>query len=197
MMPRVHIVEDDPSMRRSLARVVATGGHAADIFDSAEDFIARHDPSVPGCALVDLGLPGRDGFAVQHAVEACARPVVFLTGNGTIPACARAMKAGAVDFLTKPVEADTLLAALGTALAADSADRAARADRASAEQRLANLTPREREVLERVVEGRLNKQIAHELGTALKTVKVHRGRMMAKMGVRSVADLVRTVHDLR
>jgi len=196
MTPRVHIVEDDPSMRRSLARVVATGGHAADTFESAEDFLARHDPSVPGCALVDLGLPGRDGFAVQQALGACARPVVFLTGTGSIPACARAMKAGAVDFLTKPVEADTLLAALGTALAADAAGRAARADHASAEQRLSSLTPREREVLGHVVEGRLNKQIAYELGTAIKTVKVHRGRMMAKMGVRSVAELVRIVHDL-
>jgi FixJ family two-component response regulator len=197
MTPLIHIVEDDASMRRGLVRVVASAGHATATFSNAEDFLARHDPSVPGCALLDVGLPGLDGFAVQRALEACERPVVFLTGTGTIPACARAMKAGAVDFLTKPVSADALLAALETALAADSAARAARENRECVTQRLASLTPREREVLEKVVKGRLNKQIAHDLGIVLKTVKVHRARMMEKMSVRSVAELVQMLNGLQ
>jgi FixJ family two-component response regulator len=197
MTPLIHIVDDDPSLRRSLARVVASAGHVSTTFASAEDFLARHDPAVPGCALLDLGLPGLDGLAVQRALDDCERPVVFLSGRGTIPVCARAMKAGAVDFLTKPVDADALLSALDAALAADAAARAAREARDLADRRIASLTPREREVLQHVVEGRLNKQIAYALGTALKTVKVHRGRMMAKMGARSVAELVRIMIDRR
>lgn len=194
MTPLIHIVEDDPSVRRSLAVLVATAGHACETFPSAEDFLDRHDPLAQGCALLDLSLPGLDGLAVQEALQACGRPVVFLTGAGTVPACARAMKAGAVDFLTKPVDADALCAALETALAADAAKRTERAERGAVGRRLASLTPRERQVLAGVADGRMNKHIAYELGTAIKTVKVHRARMMTKMGVRSVAELVRLLN---
>ncbi len=195
MTPLIHIVEDDASMRRSLKRLIATTDFRAEAFTSAEDFLTRHDAAVPGCALVDLGLPGKDGFAVQQALEGCERPVVFLTGTGSILACAWAMKAGAVDFLTKPADRDALLDALQVALAKDAERRVARSERNEAQERLASLTPREREVLDHVVEGRLNKQIAHDIGAALKTVKIHRGRMMRKMGVRSVAELVQLVHN--
>ena len=136
-----------------------------------------------------------DGFGIQERLSAggIERPVIFLTGIGDIPASVRAMKAGAVDFLTKPVEAAALLAAVVQALARDTAMRAARAEGDAVRQRLARLTPREREVLDGVLAGRLNKQIAGDLGTAEKTVKVHRGRMMKKMGVRTMADLIRVV----
>ena len=136
-----------------------------------------------------------DGFAVQQSLSAggVERAVIFLTGTGDIPASVRAMKAGAVDFLTKPVEAAALLAAVEQALGRDAAARAARTEDDAVRRNLARLTPREREVLDGVLAGRLNKQIAWDLGTAEKTVKVHRGRMMKKMGVRTVADLVRVV----
>jgi FixJ family two-component response regulator len=182
-------------MLRSLARLLGAAGHRCQAFPSAEAFLARHDPQAPGCAILDLGLPGIDGFAVQQSLSASGaeRSVIFLTGTGDIPTSVRAMKAGAVDFLTKPVEAAALLAAVAQALDRDAAARAARTEDDEVQKSLARLTPREREVLDRVLAGRLNKQIAWELGTAEKTVKVHRGRMMRKMGARTVADLIRVV----
>jgi FixJ family two-component response regulator len=145
--------------------------------------------------VLDLQLKDIDGFGVQQRLssEQSARPIVFLTGQGDIPASVRAMKAGAVDFLTKPVEAATLLSAVATALERDLDLRVEEKDREETGDRVASLTAREKEVLMHVVAGRLNKQIAGELGIAEKTIKVHRGRMMHKMGVRTVADLVRIV----
>jgi FixJ family two-component response regulator len=193
--PVIHLVDDDAAVLRALRRLLAAGGHRCEAHLTAEAFLARHDPEEPGCAIVDLGLPGMDGFGLQERLSAggIARPVIFLTGIGDIPATVRAMKAGAVDFLTKPVDGANLLSAVEQALARDSAARAVRAEGDAVRLRLARLTPREREVLEGVIAGRLNKQIAGDLGTAEKTVKVHRGRMMNKMGVRTVADLIRVV----
>jgi FixJ family two-component response regulator len=193
--PVIYVVDDDRAVIRALTRLLAASGHRCEAHSNAEAFLASHDPGEPGCAIVDLGLPGMDGFGIQERLSAGGvdRPVIFLTGIGDIPASVRAMKAGAVDFLTKPVNAAVLLAAVDQALARDAAARAARAEGDAVRLRLACLTPREREVLDGVVAGRLNKQIAFDLGTAEKTVKVHRGRMMKKMGARTVADLIRVV----
>ncbi len=193
--PRVYLVDDDPSVRRALSRLLGAEGHRVESFGSAEAFLDAHDPEARGCVLLDLDLPGMDGFGVQSSLcdGASARPVVFLTGHGSIPASVRAMKAGAVDFLVKPVEAAPLLAAVADALERDRAARAREHGRQDLDARLASLPPREREVMDLVVAGRLNKQIADDLGIAEKTTKVHRGRMMKKMGARTVADLVRIV----
>jgi FixJ family two-component response regulator len=195
----VHLIDDDERVLAALARLLSAEGYRVECYADAEAFLLAHDPEVPGCAIVDLGLPGKDGFEIQRALslEACERPVVFLTGRGDIPASVRAMKAGAVDFLVKPVDVATLLAAVSQAREADALKRRNRQARLSFEQRLARLTPRERQVLDQVVAGRLNKQIAGDLGTVEKTVKVHRGRMMRKMGARTVAELARAVQQFR
>jgi FixJ family two-component response regulator len=195
----VYLVDDDPRVLAALSRLLGSAGYEVEIHASAEDFLCFHDADLPGCVIVDLSLPGMDGFGIQQTLSSAHtdRPVIFLTGCGDIPASVRAMKAGAVDFLTKPVDAATLLAAVESAIARDFERREQNGRRKSVEQRLASLTPREREVLNFVVAGRLNKQIAAELGTVEKTVKVHRGRMMGKMHVRTVADLVRLISDVR
>jgi FixJ family two-component response regulator len=192
-LPVIYLVDDDNSVLRSLSRLLNAAGHRCEAYASAEEFLARHDPEAPGCAILDLGLPAMDGFAVQQRLSAgyLERPIIFLTGIGDIQASVRAMKAGAVDFLTKPVEEAALLAAVALAIERDVVARAARREDDAVCRNLARLTPREREVLDGVLAGRLNKQIAWEIGTAEKTVKVHRGRMMRKMGVRTVADLIR------
>ena len=189
----VHLVDDDVHVLTALKRLLCSVGHTVQQHFSAEDFLDRHDPDAPGCAILDVGLPGMDGFAVQRALGTASseRPIIFLTGCGDIPSSVRAMKAGAVDFLTKPIEAPALLAAVSLALKKDAENRQAGELRKCVVQRLQSLTPREREVFTCVVAGRLNKQIAAELGTVEKTIKVHRGRMMEKMCVRTVADLVR------
>lgn len=194
----VFLVDDDPSVLRAVARLLQSGGFTVHTFDSAEGFLAQHDPAIPGCAVLDIAMGGLSGLELQRALAErnSDRPIVFLTGRADIPASVQAMKAGAVDFLTKPVEPDQLIAAIGQALERDRSIRAARAERESIEQRLASLTSREHEVLRHVISGRLNKQIAADLGTAEKTVKVHRGRIMAKLGVRSVADLVRMTQQV-
>lgn len=167
-------------------------------FPSPAAFLEEHDPATPGCLLLDLALPGLDGLGVQQALSAadCARPIVFITGRGDIPTTVRAMKGGAVDFLTKPVNDTDLLAAVRNAIEIDRAAREAQVAMGALKQRLASLTPREREVLAHVVAGRLNKQIAADLGTVEKTIKVHRARIMEKMAVRSLADLVRIAERL-
>ena len=153
--------------------------------------------TAPGCLVLDVAMPGLDGLELQQTLAArgCERSIVFITGQGNIPMGVQAMKAGAVNFLTKPFEKDELLAAVREALEKDRLARSAHAECEAAERRLASLTPREREVLSHVIAGRLNKQIAGDLGAAEKTVKVHRGRVMEKMGVRSVAELVRLCDD--
>jgi len=189
----VFLVDDDPSVLGGLSRLLRASGFPVRCFASPATFLEQHDENIPGCAVLDLAMSGLNGLELQRALKARGydRPIVFLTGRGDIAASVQAMKAGAVDFLTKPVEAEQLVAAVGAAIEKDRQARAARAAVESIEQRLASLTPREREVLRHVVAGRLNKQIAADLGTAEKTIKVHRARLMAKMGVKSVAQLVR------
>jgi len=192
---RVFLVDDDERVLIALKRLLTSEGYSVACYSSGEEFLRCNDPEVPGCAIIDLGLPGIDGFGIQDRLSSglADRPVIFLTGRGDIPASVKAIKAGAIDFLAKPPDASALLAAVAQALQRDSEARHERQRRKIVEQRLSSLTPREREVLTWVVAGRLNKQIAAELGIVEKTIKVHRGRMMEKMGVRTVADLVRLV----
>jgi FixJ family two-component response regulator len=187
------VVDDDAGVLKALGRLLRSAGYDARTFSSSEEFLKAHDPDVPGCAVFDLAMPGLDGLQLQETIcfNGTARPIIFLTGNGNIPLSVRAMKAGAVDFLTKPVDRNQLLSAIAQALELDAANRREHGDREAAVAKIAKLTPREREVLTHVIAGRLNKQIAADLGTVEKTIKVHRGRTMAKLGVRSVADLVR------
>ena len=189
----VFLVDDDPSILRALTRLLRAGGHQVSAFRSPRDFLAQHDAAVPGCVVLDLAMPGLNGLELQTALAAagCQRPIVFISGHGDVPSSVRAMKAGAVDFLTKPVSEENLLAAIQRAIERDRLMRDARAQLQAIGERLNRLTPREREVLQHVVAGQLNKQIAADLGTVEKTVKVHRSRVMEKMGVRSLADLVR------
>jgi FixJ family two-component response regulator len=189
----VFLVDDDADVLKALARLLRASGYDSREFASSRDFLREHDASMPGCAVFDVAMPDLDGLALQQALAAkgIERPVIFLTGRGDIPTTVRAMKAGAVDFLTKPVDADALLAAIDSARERESRGREARAEMDFFIARLATLTPREREVFGHVIAGRLNKQIAYDLGTVEKTIKVHRSRMMEKMGVRSLAELVR------
>jgi FixJ family two-component response regulator len=188
-----YLVDDDPGVLKALARMLRIAGYDSRQFSSPRDFLREHDPSIPGCAILDLTMPELDGLQLQRCLadDSIDRPIIFLTGNGDIPSTVQAMKAGAIDFLTKPVRREQLLAAIARAEEKDAAARRMRDRRRSVESKLGRLTVREREVLEHVIAGKLNKQIAAILGTAEKTVKVHRGRMMAKLGVRSVAELVR------
>ncbi len=191
-MSVIWLVDDDAAILRGLERLLAAEGFETRSFVDAAAFLGAHDPAQPGCAIIDLGLKTTNGLALQEqlAQDGGVRPVIFLTGQGSIPWAVQAMRAGAVDFLTKPVDADTLLAAIHTALALDRARRSQLSALEDLRRRIASLTPREHEVLQEIVSGRLNKQIAHRLGAAEKTIKVHRGRAMHKMGVRSVAELV-------
>jgi FixJ family two-component response regulator len=187
------LVDDDPGILKALARLVRTAGYESRCYSSSQEFLRDHDPSIPGCAILDLRMPELDGLELQQRLAAAGveRPIIFLTGDGNIPASVQAMKAGAVDFLTKPLRREVLLSALSRAEERDSKERQMRAERQSFEAKLARLTKREREVLGHVIAGHLNKQIAAALGTGEKTIKVHRGRMMAKVEVKSVAELVR------
>lgn len=189
----VFLVDDDAPVRKALSRMLVARGHDVRAFASAQEFLAQHDPAIPGCAVFDLAMPGLDGLALQRILGESGdqRPIIFITGRGDIQTSVSAMKAGAVDFLTKPLRDQHLLDAIARAQEADTAAREARAARAEVQAKINTLTPREHEVLTHVVAGKLNKQIAADLGTVEKTVKVHRGRMMEKLGVRTVADLVR------
>jgi FixJ family two-component response regulator len=190
----VFVVDDDPGVVRALARLLRANGYEVQTFTSPQEFLDEHNPSIPGCALLDISMPGIDGLELQRALavgEDTHRPIIFLTGKADIPTSVRAMKAGAVDFLTKPANDGDLLAAIARAEDQDFRARRDSAELEAINRKIATLTPREREVLTHVVAGRLNKQIAGDLGTVEKTIKVHRGRMMEKMGVRTVADLVR------
>jgi FixJ family two-component response regulator len=189
----VFLVDDDPSVLKALTRLLRSKGHEVQAFASSTEFLAQHDSSVRGCAVLDVSMPDLDGLKLQAALTASGaeRPVIFVTGLGDIPATVQAMKAGAVDFLTKPVDSRQLLTAIERAVEMDHKSRESQKDLAAINSRIAALTPREREVLKHVVAGRLNKQIAGDLGIVEKTIKLHRGRMMRKMGVRTIADLVR------
>jgi FixJ family two-component response regulator len=189
----VFIVDDDAGVLKALSRLLRAKGYEVRSFTSPQEFLTHHDAAVPGCTVLDVAMPGLDGLALQQALTAGGshRPVIFLTGRGDIPTSVRAMKAGAIDFLTKPVSDKDLLDAIARAVDQDAKSRQSRAELASIQAKITTLTPREREVLSHVVAGRLNKQIAGDLGTVEKTIKVHRGRVMEKLGVRTVADLVR------
>jgi FixJ family two-component response regulator len=194
----VHVVEDDESSRRATARVLRAAGLSVRQYGSVPEFLAKAPAGGPGCIVLDLSLPGPSGLDLQEwlATTEAPLPIVFLTGRGDIPKTARAMKAGAIDFLTKPADAATLVDAVVRALVQDAANRSIRARKQDARQRYARLTPREREVLAHVVSGQLNKQIAYDLGTREHTIKVHRQRVMEKLEADSVPDLVRLADDL-
>lgn len=195
----VFLVDDDLSVLRGLSRLLRSAGWRTEVYQSPQDFINRFDINAPGCLVLDVSMPGLDGLELQCrlADKGCPLPIVFLTGHGDIPTSVRAMKAGAVDFLTKPVRDEDLLGAIGQAVENDRIRRQERAETKAIEERFARLTPREREVLALVVSGKLNKQIASELGTVEKTIKVHRARVMEKMGANSLAELVRLSGRLR
>ena len=187
----VFVVDDDASVLRSLERLLRLHGIAHRAYDSPSKFLDEWNAAVPGCVLLDLSFPDVSGLEIQQRLMAAggSQPVIFLTGRGTVDASVRAMKAGAADFLEKPFDNDTVLAAIQGAFELDRRRRARRSSTDAITGRLASLTPREKEVLRYVIAGRLNKQIAARLGTAVKTVKVHRARVMHKMSVRSVAEL--------
>jgi FixJ family two-component response regulator len=195
----VSVVDDDALVLRSLDRLLRSAGFTVRTYPSPQAFLAQGEHAAPGCVVLDLSLPGLSGLELQQALAASPdpRPVVFISGRGDVPSSVAAMKAGAVDFLVKPFDEQSLLAAVRAAIEKDRSARAAREELAHIASRLAALTPREQEVLAGVVEGKLNKQIAAELGTAEKTVKVHRARMMRKMGVDSLASLVRAWTAIR
>jgi FixJ family two-component response regulator len=196
--PTVHVVDDDDSLRAALLRLLNAAGFVARGYTSAGEFLLQPPPEGPGCLLLDVHLPGPSGLELQAALEhhKVALPVVFLTGHGDVAASVRAMKAGAVDFLTKPVDRDVLLDAIRRALARDGADRAAQRESERLRARFAALTSREREVFDRVVAGKLNKQIAAELGIAERTVKSQRAQVLEKLGVDSAAELGRLAEQL-
>lgn len=187
------LVDDDPGVLKALSRIVRTAGYESVCYSSPQDFLREHDPSIPGCIVLDLTMPDLDGLELQQCLAEAGGelPIIFLSGQADVPASVSAMKAGAIDFLVKPVNREKLLAAIEQARERDRQARQARCEWQSVEGKLARLTRREREVLDHVVKGKLNKQIAADLGTVEKTIKVHRGRMMAKLEVRNVADLVR------
>jgi FixJ family two-component response regulator len=189
----VFIVDDDAGVLKALSRLLRAKGYDVRTHGSPREFLADHDATIPGCAVLDVSMPDLDGLALQQALITAAsqRPVIFLTGKGDIPTSVQAMRAGAIDFLTKPVRDHDLLNAIARAEEQDARFRRSHAELADIRAKVATLTPREREVLAHVVAGRLNKQIAGDLGTVEKTIKVHRSRMMEKLGVRTVADLVR------
>jgi FixJ family two-component response regulator len=195
--PWINLVDDQPEVLKALQRLLMAAGLQARGFGSADAFLSSNAPQEAGCVVLDLSMPGIDGLALQQllAERASLLPVIFLSGHGDLSSGVRAMKAGATDFLTKPVDGEVLLPAVQSALARNAAARASQASQADVQQRLANLTPREREVLPLLAEGMLNKQIAAALGTAEQTIKIHRARILQKMHVRSVAALVRLMEQ--
>ena len=191
--PTVFLVDDDPSVLKALRRLLDASGLKVAAFDSAQAFLDGYDPDADGCVVLDVRMPGIGGFELQDilAERGCTLPIVFLTGHGDISMSVHAMKHGAVDFLTKPVNSERLLPTIHEAFEKCRRARQERTARTSIEDRLRTLTPREREVLEHLIGGKLNKQVAFDLHTVEKTVKVHRSRIMQKMGVRSLAEVVR------
>ena len=190
--PTVFLVDDDASVLKAISRLLRGGGFNVITYDSPRKFLEHCNGTMPGCAVLDVAMPGLDGLKLQEelAAKGAALPIIFLSGQGDIPMSVQAMRRGAIDFLTKPVRKDDLEAAVRTAIERDQSQRLVRAELNDIQVRLAALTPREHEVLEHVIAGHLNKEAAAELGVAEKTVKVHRARVMGKMRVQSVAELV-------
>ena len=191
--PTVFIVDDEAPVRKALSRLLRSAGFSVTAFGSPNEFLAQYNLHKPGCLVLDLMMPDFDGIELQRALarKGSVLPIIFLTGKGAIPDSVQAMKRGAIDFLTKPVNDEQLLAAIRVAIEEDRTARREQAELFKIRARFATLTPREQEVLRHVVTGKLNKQIADDLGTVEQTIKVHRGRVMAKMKVQSVAELVR------
>jgi FixJ family two-component response regulator len=190
--PTVYIIDDDPSARQGLTRLVKVAGFNAESFESAKDFLASDKLQGPGCVLLDVQMPKMTGPELQEELsrsEYCM-PIIFLSAHGDVPTTAKVMKRGAVDFLTKPVDRDELLWAIRVSLAKDKEDRMNREENLSINEHIKSLTPREYEIMTYVITGMLNKQIAGELSISEETVKIHRGRMMRKLEIVSVAELV-------
>jgi FixJ family two-component response regulator len=194
----IAIVDDDLSVRRSLQRLIRSAGWNAESFASAQEFLARPGPGTPSCLVLDLRLPGLSGLELQKRMAEVGLeiPIVFLTGHGNIPASVQAMKAGAVEFLTKPFDEHDLLQAIQEAVERDRRTREQHAQMRELQNRYASLTAREGEIMEQVISGKLNKQIAAELRITEFTVKFHRGHIMRKMQADSLADLVRMAGNL-
>ena len=194
----VYVVDDDPGVLKALTRLLESAGYTVVLFASPQAFLDGHDPALPGCLILDVAMPGIDGLELQQrlAKDGSCRAIVFITGAGDIPKSVQAMKAGAVDFLTKPCNDVQLLEAVDIALGKDREARQANNELKRTQRRLSSLTAREREVFEHVVSGQINKAIASDLGTVEKTVKVHRARVMRKMGAGSLADLVRMAEKM-
>ena len=194
----VHVVDDDGAFRTAISRLLRAAGYEVRTYGSAGDFLLREQDESPGCVLLDLRMPGPNGLDLQTALarRGSPLPIVFLTGHGDVTSSVRAMKAGASDFLEKPVKKEALLGAVRAALARDDAQRAEEEERRTLRRRFESLSAREREVLEQVVAGRLNKQISAQIGISERTVKAHRASCMVKMGVGSVAELARVAERL-
>jgi len=197
--PLIHVVDDDESLRTALLELLDAAGFDATGYASTGAFLLQPPPDRPGCVLLDVRMPGPSGLELQAALQrqGISLPVIFLTGHADVPTSVRAMKAGAVDFLEKPVERDTLLDALSRALARDALQRTASEEARRQSSRLAALTPRERAIFDRIVAGKLNKQIADDLGIGLRTVKAYRAQLMVKLGVDSAAELGRLAGEMR
>jgi FixJ family two-component response regulator len=195
--PVVHVVEDDESSRVASTRLLTNAGYVVRAYATGTEFLAK-PPTEPGCIVLDLRLPGPSGLELQERLTTVENPlpIVFLSGYGDVPKTVRAMKAGAVDFLTKPVEARELLDAVGRAIARDAENRVLRARQHEARARYNRLTPRERDVFAHLISGQLNKQIGFDLGITERTIKIHRHQVLTKMEADSVADLVRLAGDL-
>src|SRR5205807_8389780 len=196
--PIVFVVDDDPSVRRAIKRLIGSEGLKVERYGSAQEFLKSRRPDAPSCLVLDIKLPGISGldFQPQLAAAGIRIPIIFITAHGDIPMTVRAMKAEAVEFLTKPFRDRDLLDAIQLALERDRTRRQKEAEIATLRERFESLTPREREVLPLVVSGLLNKQIAAEIGASEATVKVHRSQLMRKMGAESVADLVRMAAEM-